>query len=339
MRLRTWLEQRFFRTVPPLDLAILRLLVVGLQLFVMLVPYALFSYPVWGRLHLLAALPDAQFEAIPVLRLLLLPFGDGVRPPLAVMVAILWVTIAAGFLALVGWRTHAACFLFALGNLLVTAYAYSYGEHHHVEALTIVTLFALAIGPSGAACSIDAWLLRRRSGNAESDAHGGGNRSSTANGDSNNDVDATGRNATAESTLAAWPLELVRWLFSITYLSAALCKVLGSGLEWMNGYTLQTYLLQEGVFWGTSSSRWLADHHGLCVELSWFTVLVEGLFFLVLPWPRLAWLLVPSAAAMHVGIQITMRAPFALYLPLYAAFVPWSHVGAWVATRKRGAQK
>jgi len=297
-------ERRFFAPAPLRDLAIVRLLVVATLLFVMVVPYALFTFPVWGRLHLLAALPDAQWHPVPIVRLLLLPWGDGFRPPLVAMEWVQRIAIAAGVVALAGWRTRAALLLFALGNLLISGYGYSYGEHHHIEALTVMALLALAAAPSGEALSLDAWLARRR-----------------------------GRPFAATSELARWPLELMRWLFALCYLSAAVCKLGASGPAWANGFTLQAYLLQEGVFWGTSAGPWLAGHHALCVALSWATLAVEGLFPLVLWRPRLAALLVPAAAATHLGIWITMRAPFWLYLPLYAVFVPWSrllpsHAGA-----------
>ncbi len=301
MRLLAALLHRFFAPAPLLDLAIVRVLVVALQLFVMLVPYALFTYPVWGRLELLAALPDSKWEPLPIVRALLLPFFGGERPPLQAMLWLQRATIAAGVLALIGWSTRSALLVFALGNLLISGYGYSFQEHHHIEALTIVLLFALALAPSGSALAVDAWRARRC---------------------------GAGAAATALHPEAGWPLELLRWMFALCYLSAAACKLGASGLAWLNGFTLQGYLLQEGIFWGTASSAWLADHHRLCVALSWFALLVEGLFFLVL-WKRgLAWFFVPAAAALHLGIWITMRAPFWLYLPLYAVFVPWSSLFA-----------
>jgi hypothetical protein len=292
--LSNFVERRFFTPAPLRALALLRLLAVGSLLFVMLFPYALFTFPVWGRLDLLAALPDAQWEPVPVVRLLLLPFGDGFRPPLAAMQAVLHASVAAGFLALIGCFTRTALLLFALGNLLISGYGYSYREHHHIEAMTLMALFALAASPSGAALSLDAWRASRR-----------------------------GQRPATWSAEARWPLELIQWLFALCYLSAAICKLGASGIEWLNGYTLQAYLLQEGIFWGTSSGPWLADHHGLCVALSWFALLTELLFPLVLWRRKLALLFVPAAAAMHLGIWFTMRAPFWLYFPLYAAFLPW----------------
>lgn len=296
-RLADFIERRFFAPAPLAGLAIVRIAVVASLLFVTLFPDALFTYPVWGRLHLLAALPDAQWEPLPIVRLLLLPFGDGWRPPLAVMAGVLQASVVFGVLALLGCFTRTALLLFGLAHLLISGYGYSYHEHHHIEALSLLALFALAAAPAGGAWSIDAWRARRH-----------------------------GAPPPAASDLARWPLELMQWLFALCYLSAGVCKLGASGLAWMNGYTLQAYLLQEGVFWGTSASVWLARQHELCIALSWFTLLVELLFPLVLWRRRLAWWFVPAAAAMHVGIWITMRAPFWLYFPLYAVFVPWERV-------------
>lgn len=296
--LSAW-QRRFFAPAPLLDLGVVRVLVVALQLVVMLFPYALFTFPVWGRLELLAALPDSKWEPLPIVRALLLPCFGGERPPLAALLWLQRATIAAGFFAMIGLATRPALFLFALGNLLISGYGYSYGEHHHIEALTLVLLFALALAPAGGALSVDAWRARRR---------------------------GAGVAATALHPEAGWPLELLRWMFALCYLSAAVCKLGASGLDWLNGFTLQGYLLQEGIFWGTASSVWLADHHRLCLALSWYALLVEGLFPLVLWKRRLAWFFVPAAAALHLGIWVTMRAPFWLYLPLYAVFVPWTRL-------------
>ena len=286
----------WFRPAPLLDLAVCRVIVVGVHLFVMLVPYALLKYPVYGMLEHYAALPASKWNPEPLLmRLFLLPLG-GARPGLELTQWIQTLTIVAGALALVGWRTRTACALFAVGNVFLSAYSYSFGEHHHTEAITVMFLLALPFAPCGAALSVDAWRARRRGPQP------------------------------VTSELAAWPLLSIRWMFALCYLSAAVCKLVAAGPEWMNGYTLRYYMLQDGLRWETGIGPWLAGQHGLAVALSWFSVLVEGFFWLVLARPRAALVLVPAAIALHVGIYAAMRAPFLLYIPLYSVFVPWSYV-------------
>jgi len=312
---RSW-ERYWFVPAPLVDLAVCRIAVTGFHLFVMLAPYALLKYPVYGMLDHYAALPDTQWGPEPLaMRALLAPLG-GARPDLALTQRVLWLTIAAGGLALVGWRTRTACALFALGNVFLSAYSYSFGEHHHTEAITVMFLLALPFAPCGAALSVDAALARRRAGAGAAGAVG----------------PAAPGGPGALSDQARWPLLFVQWMFALCYLSAAVCKLAASGLAWLNGYTLQYYMLQDGLRWETGIGPWMAGQHGLSVALSWFSILVEGAFCLVLVRPRAAAVLVPAAIALHLGVYATMRAPFLMYLPLYAVFVPWSRL----AERKAG---
>lgn len=292
----------WFREAPVLDLAVVRILVVGLQLAVLLFPHALLQYPPYTLFeHHLTAFTDAEYHPPLILRALTLPLGGEGRPTLALLEGVYGLTILYGVPALIGLFTRSSVLLFALGNAFLSAHAYSYDEHHHIEALTVVFLLALPLSSCGAHLSVDRWQRRRR---------------------------AAGSSATASlaevSRDAGWPLVLMRWMFSLCYLSGALCKLGGGGLDWLNGYTMQYYLLQDGLFWETGLGLWLGQRHLLCVAMGWFTLLAEGLFFLVLLRPRLALLFVPALVMLHLGIYAAMRAPFFHYLPLFAVFVPWS---------------
>jgi hypothetical protein len=295
----------WFRRGHLVDLAILRILVVGFQLFVLLFPYAVLEYPPHALLeHYLGAFTDAEYQPPWILRLLTIWLGPDYRPSLEHLTAVYRVTILLGMPALLGFWTRPCLFLFALGNVVLAGHAYSYGEHHHIEALTMVALLAMPFSPCGETWSLDRRLRDRRRGE----------RSSL-------------RAALAErSDMAAWPLLLMRWMFALCYLSGAFCKLGGGGFDWLNGFTMQYYLLQDGLFWETSAGIWLGDQHTLCWISGWITILAEGLFFTVLLWPRLALVFVPVLIAMHVGIYVTMRAPFLHYLPLFAVFVPWGRL-------------
>ncbi len=294
----------WFRPAPFVDLAVCRLLVVGFQFFVLLFPTLLLKYPPYTMFDHYAALPDDSYHAPLILNLLMLPAGWGARPPLELLQFVYAATIMVGVPAMLGWWTRTACLLFASGNLFMSAYAYSYGEYHHIEALTCLFLTFLAISPSGAALSLDSRRRTRKQPAVPQATHG---------------------------ELAHWPRLLLQWLFSLMYLSGAALKLFGSGFDWLNGFTLQYYLLQDAAFWDCSLGISLGQHHGLCLALTWFTLIVEGLFFSVLIWPRTAWFFVPAASALHLGIYATMRAPFFHYLPLFAVFVPWSRVFEWLA--------
>jgi hypothetical protein len=39
---------------------------------------------------------------------------------------------------------------------------------------------------------------------------------------------------------------------------------------------------------------------------------------------RLRWIYVPAGLCMHIGIYLTLTAPFFQWIALYAVFIPWS---------------
>ena len=239
--------------------------------------------------------------------LLLWPLGADYRPQYALLELTYWVTLIAGMMALIGLRTNLGLWIFALGNLFIQAYIYSFGDFHHPEALMLITLLILAFSPAGGVLSVDD-LWRRLQLNSKERKF--------------EKFDITKE----QSIFAGWPILLIQWMVSMIYLSSALWKLAKGGTTWMNGYTLQYYLLQDGLRWGSNLGVWLGQHHSLVRMLSWLTILFEGTFFAVLIFPRLAWFYVPMGAALHTGIYLAMRAPFFQYLAIYAIFVPWARL-------------
>jgi len=153
-----------------------------------------------------------------------------------------------------------------------------------------------------------------------------------------------------ESRFARWPLLLVQWMFALIYLSAAFHKLSWSGLDWMNGWTLQYYMLQDAMRWGSDVAgtgagyaaapgvgAWIAQHHNMMRIASWFSILFESTFWLVLVVPRLAFLYLPLGAGFHATIYFLQRVSFFSFVWLYGVFVPWRdvlmRVGTWLATR------
>jgi predicted DCC family thiol-disulfide oxidoreductase YuxK len=128
------------------------------------------------------------------------------------------------------------------------------------------------------------------------------------------------------SGFARWPMLLLQWVFSLIYFSAAMEKLLASGIDWMNGYTLQYFLVRDGLRWNTELGVWLGQHHTIVMLLSIFTIVWEGIFFLVLIFPRMAYVFVPLGLAFHTGIYLTMRAPFFQWLSVYTVFFPWDRI-------------
>ncbi len=88
-------------------------------------------------------------------------------------------------------------------------------------------------------------------------------------------------------------------------------------------FAVVSYVIRDGLRLDIDVALWLADQHWLVVVLSWFTLLWEGSFFLVLVFPALALVYVPLGVALHMGIHVMMRATFFGFLACYSVFVPW----------------
>ena len=74
----------------------------------------------------------------------------------------LWlVSTIAGVLATVGLFTRTSLLIFGLGNVILIAHRYSYGELHHPEALYCIAIVLLAVSPAGRCYSLDSWIGRR----------------------------------------------------------------------------------------------------------------------------------------------------------------------------------
>jgi uncharacterized membrane protein YphA (DoxX/SURF4 family) len=200
-----------------------------------------------------------------------------------------WATFAFGVLALVGLFTRLSLFLFATGTWIFVAHLFSYGDRHHTEALFAIFLMLLALVPSGERLSLDAGIRRRR----------------------------TGLGGAETSELAIWPLKLILLLLGLTYFSAGMAKLLYSGLRWMNGYTLQGHTLADALERGHPFGIWLAQHHGLAMVLSVFTIIFELFFWVAVVVPRRwqpAFLLV--ALLFMVGLYVTAGYDFFQHMVL-----------------------
>ena len=307
--LRSWRDY-WFRPIPLVNLAVCRIIITGWLLVNL---YDVFAS---GLMRQTSGVPDRFYDPLPLLHLFTLPFGWKARPSFELLAIIGVVTFAASVLAMVGLKTRLSLVVLALGNLFLGAFKYSFGELHHPDALMAIALVILALSPAGEVFSLDD--LRRRM------ARAAGERAFIPF-----------RMSDDYSAVARWPLLTVRWLFALIFFSAAASKLSASGLEWMNGYTLQHYLLQDSLRWGSSLGLWLSRFHLPVVALSWATIVCEGTFFLVLIMPRLAWFYVPLTAGMVFGFYLTMHANFLQYIALLSVFVPWNNFAAAITERGR----
>jgi uncharacterized membrane protein YphA (DoxX/SURF4 family) len=288
-------QRYWFAPAPCLDLAVVRLIAVGTQLFWMVV----FTNQL-GSLEHRAGLPDDLWQPLIILNVLNLPWSWGFRPPLDLLEIIYYVACVAGVLSFIGLFTNAALVVFAVTCVYLQAFLYSFNDLHHPTAVMMIALSALAISPSGRVLSIDAWLRRRRPGH---DLAGW--------------LDQT-------SEFAGWPLKLIQWFFVLMYLSAVWSKLSASGLDWANGFTLQYYLARDGLRWGSPLGYWLSHYHTPVLLAQYGVLLFQATFAVAVVFPRLRWIYVPAGLCLHIGIYVTLKAPFFQWIALYAAFIPWT---------------
>ena len=292
-------NQYWFRDAPLINLSICRILIVSFQ-----------SVWLWVyRSHLLAAgdFPRHLYDPLGIIYLLFSPFGPRNLLGETALSTLFAITVIAGIGALIGYHTRTSLGVFALGNIVLVGYAYSFGEIHHPEALMIIALVLLVMSPSGEVLTVDS--NREGIGSSES-----GLRTSLRT------------EVEKQSEFASWPLLLIQVLFALIYFDAGISKIAESGADWMNGYTLQYYLGQDGLRWNSDLGVWLSEKHTLAKVMSVAALYFESTFFLVLLVPRLALLYLPLGIGMHVGIYLAMKAPFFQFLVLYSVFVPWARV-------------
>jgi len=274
----------WFRPSPCLDLAVCRICIVGFQVAHLLVRTR--RSLLWN-----ASLLAHPVDPMPALRLFF-PFGDASLPSFNAVMAIYWLTVAAGIPALVGFGTNLSLAAFAAGNVFLYALLYSVMPVHHPEAAVVIALALMALSPSGRALSMDV----RQCGPGALEAL---------------------------SPFAGWSLRLMQWLIALSYLSAAYAKVAAGGLDWMNGSTLQYYLI-EASRWSRHLGVGLGGWYPAAVVLSWVVVVFEGTFALVPLIPKSRWVYVPVGILLHAGMCVMLRVPFFSFMVLYAVCIPWT---------------
>lgn len=294
--LRRRLGCHWFAPASLLDLAMVRIVVVATELVSLLVP----GPSSLGRQLWLSHAPAPTFMPFPALKVLMLPFGWGARPGPMFLHAVWIGALVFGILALIGLSWRLALALFAAASTLLIAHAYSYGEMHHGQALLVIALWVLCFAPSGAALSVDALLDRRRRA-----------RRSVR-------VEAPGADS---SPFARWPLRLIQWLLVLAYLSAAISKLTMGGLDWLNGYTLAYYFVQDGMIHRDGLALFVARFPAVCALLAAGALLFELTFAVAVLRPRLAWVYVIAGTVMHTTIFVLQHAVFFQFIALYIVFL------------------
>jgi predicted DCC family thiol-disulfide oxidoreductase YuxK len=312
--LRARLDRYWFEPARLRDLAWLRIAIV----------LALWGDAMWPGTLMhqqlpLARLPGEWFSPLPVLKLLMLPFGWGARPS-AMLIVVAWIVCgASGLLALAGAFTRVSLTIFATATTFLLAHFYSYGTMEHPQAAAVIVLWMLILTPCGAELSVDALRARVRESRARERF--------------------VPRGAEALSRDARWPLRVAQWLLVSLYLSAALAKLRIGKAAWLNGYTMQYYLLLDGSRHHVPLGIAVAHVHWLGVVAAVVALTFELTFVVCVLYPRAAPAYLATGVALHTGIAMLMQAPFYQLLAVYVAFVEpvRDEVRGWVRAWRRGA--
>jgi hypothetical protein len=254
------------------------------------------------------AYDDSLYRPLMILKLMNAPFGllagaedlGRVRPPDFVVRVIFILTVAAGLTGLVGIMSRLSALVAAAGFTYIQAFVYSFGDFHHPEAILAFALGAVALAPCGNVLSVDNWLRARR-------------------GQQTYDL-------LDESPYAGWSIKLIQWFFVLMYLSAVWAKIENGGLSWMNGYTLQFFLAQDGMRWGSDLAVWASQYHLLIMLGQIGVILFQATFALEVIFPVLRWIYVPVGLLMHTMIYVLLRAPFFIWAAMYVVFIPWDDI-------------
>lgn len=287
-----WWNKYWFAPAPVLDLAVVRIVVVGAQILLLL------FYSSFGRLEQFAGLDDAMYHPIPVFRIVTIFFGFDFRPDLPFLLVVYWSAVLTGFMALLGIFTNISLGIFTLCNIFITGFLYSFGDFHHTQAPLYLCLVVLTLSPCGRALALDRLIFSKPS---------------------YDDV------VTETHVMAGWPIKLMQWIFALIYISAFLEKMIFlGGTDWLNGVTLQYYMARDTLWRGSLMGEWMHRHHEIVLLGQYVTVIFQGTFWISLIFGWLKWIYVPLGFAFHVLIYVQLNAFFPEWMAVYIIFVPSS---------------
>jgi hypothetical protein len=250
----------------------------------------------------LAEQPAALFRPISFLRVL------DRMPPRGLVLALQALAVAAAVLGAAGLWTRVTLPVAWAAALPLVAMTSSLGKVVHNDVLLLLCLVPLLPAPAGAA-----WSLRPGGPKAprpterppDSPGHPPGVPRTPPGGP----PDPPGRAPPSPGVAYGWPVRTAMVVVAGAYFFSGLAKLLHAGPAWVTSGNLRWVLYassdQQPV--PNPYALFVADRPVLAHLLATTTLVVELGFPLMLWRPRLAWLFLPAAVAMHAGIWLAMR--------------------------------
>jgi len=236
-------------------------------------------------------------------------------PSRSVISACLVVGIVAAALAAAGLLARVMLPIALAAALLLNGMYTAQGKVMHNDVLLTLCLLAIVFARHS-----DVWSLDRRLARVRARRRG-----------------AT-RPAASVGPAYGWPVRAAMLAVALAYLIAGLHKIVGSGgLGWASSENMRWILYLASDSQGHNPiALWIADHAWIAHLSAYGLLAVECLFFLVLVKPRLRWLFVPAAVALHAGTWLTLRLDYsAQLLTVVIVFVTWPTVVTWLDRRRR----
>lgn len=290
-------KRYFFSPGTGLNASICRIVIVGGQMF---------WFPIGVQRHLdYIKNNDGFIHPEPLIQLLSFIFGEDSIRSESLFLTCAMLLLITGWMAFVGLFTRPALFVFTAINMLYVTHGYSYGEHHHREAMYLMAMMLLVFSPCNRYLSVD-YLIAKFTGMSRS-------------------IDfVTDMKATA-TVYGTWAVRLAMTLLSIAYFTAGVCKLANGGIDWLNGYTMQRFIFQDAVRYDLPWGLWVSHQWWLCFLMGIGAVVFEVGFPAVL-WKRwLAFIILPMGVTMHTLILYLQAAPFYHFMVLYVLFINFEY--------------
>jgi predicted DCC family thiol-disulfide oxidoreductase YuxK len=296
------LEQFWFTPMPATRLAILRIASGLFTLWYLVSRYELIQETVNSE--------KSMFEPVGLAAWLSQPLDP------SLFLGIYWATIALNIAYIMGWKYRFSAIAFALANLFVFSYRYSWSMIYHDNIAVVLHVFVIALAPAADAYALDA---RRRPG-AFPDLH----------------------------WQYGWPVRLLCAATLATYFLSGLAKIYGElAWAWIDGSAMRSQVAVDslrkivlGAGGATPLFEWIYPQAWLFLLMGIGTMVLElGAPFVLASrrlgviWSLLTWLL-------HIGIFFVMGITFRyqmwglIFLPFFDVEKLWP----WLKSRFSGAQ-
>lgn len=222
-------------------------------------------------------------------------------PPRGAVLALQVLGVAAAVLAAAGVRARLTLPAAWAAGLFLNGLHTSIGKVMHNDVLLLLAMVPLLPAPVS-----DAWALHPR---------GAPDRVSARHG---------------------WPVRTSMAVVAGAYFFAGLAKVVNSGPAWVLSDSMRWILYASSDSQPSPNpvALFLAGEPLLARGLAAVTLVLELGFPLALARPRLRWLFVPGAVALHAGTWLAMRLDYAAWIAtVVVVFVDWPAVVARVRSR------